>query len=124
MLRRLFFSLALTLGAPPAIAQDFDAGMGAYQAGDYATALREWRPLAEQGNAMAQFNLGVMYDDGEGVAEDDVTALMWVNLAAAQGDTFAVDASAVIAAGLTPDEIATAQSRAGVCLASGYQDCD
>ncbi|WP_435229433.1 hypothetical protein ACMAZE_12060 [Pseudopelagicola sp. nBUS_20] len=46
------------------LAQDFDKGFKAYQAGDYATALQEWRPLAEQGNADAQFNLGNMYYSG------------------------------------------------------------
>ena len=39
---------------------DFQKGYTAYQTGDYATALREWRPLAEQGNANAQYNLGII----------------------------------------------------------------
>ena len=47
---------------------DFQKGLTAYDRGDYATALREWKPLAEQGNASAQFNLGVMYDKGRGVS--------------------------------------------------------
>ena len=47
--------------APPAWA-DFQAGIGAYEAANYETALKEWRPLAEQGHARAQSNLGVMYD--------------------------------------------------------------
>ena len=42
-------------------AADFDKGWSAYKSGDYATALREWEPLAEQGNAFAQYNLGLMY---------------------------------------------------------------
>ena len=46
---------------------DFNKGVAAYESGDFATALREWRPLAEQGVADAQYNLGVMYDKGEGV---------------------------------------------------------
>ena len=45
---------------------DFNAGVAAYKRGDYATALREWRPLAKQGNANAQFFLGVMYGKGLG----------------------------------------------------------
>ena len=44
-------------------------------AGDYATALREWRPFAEQGNASAQFNLGVMYGNGQGVTLDYAEAV-------------------------------------------------
>jgi TPR repeat protein len=54
--------------------------------GDYATALREWTPLAEQGFASAQFNLGRMYETGKGVPQDYKTAARWYRLAAEQGD--------------------------------------
>lgn len=53
---------------------DFDEGMAAYNRGDYATALQERRPLAEQGFAKAQSNLGIMYDKGEGVPANSVKA--------------------------------------------------
>ena len=56
---------------------DFQDGQAAYQRGDYQAALREWRPLAEQGNASAQFNLGVMYDNGRGVTQDYAKAFRW-----------------------------------------------
>jgi hypothetical protein len=46
--------------APEATTESFDDGTAAYAQGDYATALRLWRPLAEQGNALAQSNLGTM----------------------------------------------------------------
>ncbi len=49
------------------------------------TALREWRPLAEQGNAKAQYNLGVMYDNGQGVPQDYAKAVEWYRKAAEQG---------------------------------------
>ena len=65
---------------------DFQAGFAAYQKGDYAAALREWTPLAEQGYAVVQFNLGVMYQQGQGVSQDYQTALKWYALAAEQGD--------------------------------------
>jgi TPR repeat protein len=64
---------------------DFQAGMDATTRGDYATALREWRPLAEQGDALAQYNLGVLYRKGRGVPQDDVQARQWYAKAAAQG---------------------------------------
>jgi TPR repeat protein len=64
---------------------DFQAGMDANIRGDYATALREWRPLAEQGDALAQYNLGVLYRNGRGVPQDDVQARQWYAKAAAQG---------------------------------------
>ncbi len=60
-------------------------GMEAYDKGDYATALKEWRPLADQGDAEAQSNLGVMYDNGRGVPQDDAQAVRWYRLAAEQG---------------------------------------
>jgi len=45
-----------------------------------------YRALAEEGNASAQYNLGVCYAGGEGAPEDDVTAYMWFNLSSAHGD--------------------------------------
>ncbi len=70
-----------------ALAQDFDKGVAAYNSGDYVTALQEWRPLAEQGYADAQYNLGLMYDNGLGVPQDDKEAVKWYRKAADQGDS-------------------------------------
>ena len=67
-------------------AQDFDKGVAAYNAKDYATALKEWRPLAEKGDASAQYNLGLMYGNGQGVTQDYKEAVRVYLLAAAQGD--------------------------------------
>jgi TonB family protein len=59
-------------------------GQAAYNRGDYTTAQRLWRPLAEQGIARAQNNLGVMYENGRGVRQDVNEALRWYRLAAEQ----------------------------------------
>ena len=67
-------------------AQDLQKGLEAAQKGDFAAALREWRPLAEQGDAEAQNNLGVMYGNGRGVTQDYKEAVKWYRLAADQGD--------------------------------------
>lgn len=64
-------------------------GVEAINKGDFKAALVELQPLAEQGNAGAQFNLGLMYFNGTGVAQDDRQALNWFRLAADQGDAFA-----------------------------------
>ncbi|RPH80794.1 MAG: sel1 repeat family protein [Nitrospiraceae bacterium] len=84
----LRFSVALVLSivhlATPAWA-DFKAGEKAYQSGDYATALRQWQPLAEQGHAGAQYNLGLLYANGKGVQKDDTQAWQWYEKAAVQG---------------------------------------
>ena len=55
----------------------FEDGVAAALKGDYATAMRLWRPLANKGVVEAQFNLGVMYAKGEGVPQDNVIAHMW-----------------------------------------------
>ncbi|MBM3522441.1 MAG: SEL1-like repeat protein, partial [Alphaproteobacteria bacterium] len=78
--------LALAAAAAPATAGPFEDGLEAASRGDYAEALKLWRPLAEQGNAYAQYNLGVMYDNGWGVAQDYAEAERWYRLAADQGN--------------------------------------
>ena len=60
-------------------------GVEAYERGDYVTAMKELRPLADQGNADAQFFMGLIYDNGHGVAPDHGRAVEWWRLAAAQG---------------------------------------
>ena len=64
---------------------DFNAGMAAFERGDYATALQEWRPLAELGHAEAQNYLGWMHRWGMGVPKDEVEAVKWYRKAAEQG---------------------------------------
>ena len=68
----------------PAWADD-QAGAEAFERSDYATALRELRPLAEHGDGLAQSMLGWMYEWGEGVPKDYVQARLWYEKAAAQG---------------------------------------
>ena len=68
---------------------DLQKGLAAYESGDYATALREWTPLAKQGDAYAQSSLGWMYQNGQGVPQNYKTAVKWYRLAAEQGDAYA-----------------------------------
>ena len=70
----------------PGSAGPFEDGANAYQRGDYATALRLWRTLAEEGNATAQYCIGLMYTEGKGVPQDDAVAVEWYRKAAEQGD--------------------------------------
>ena len=65
--------------------QQLQQGLEATKRGDYQTAFKLWLPLAEQGDASAQFNLGMMYDNGQGVKQDDVEAVKWYRQAAEQG---------------------------------------
>ena len=71
----IILALLMTLSSPAA-AQDFDTGLFAAQAGDFATALQEWKPLAEAGDADAQYNLGQMYRKGQGVLQDYAEAVL------------------------------------------------
>jgi len=86
----LMVGLCLIL-AVPAWA-DVQAGLDAYVRGDYETVLKEWRPLAEQGDTGAQFNLALLYANGQGVPQDyrvhhpQKEAMRWYRLAAEQGD--------------------------------------
>ena len=75
-MRRLFAFATVLLLAAPAWGV-FDDGQAAYERGDYETAFDEWLPLAEQCNAFAQHNLGLMYANGQGVPQDDVEAVKW-----------------------------------------------
>lgn len=83
----------LLLAAVSAAAADLDAGMRAHNRGDYAAALREFRPLAIQGDAAAQFVLGLMYASGEGVPQNLVRACAW-----SSGSGFVVGRGGEIAA--------------------------
>ena len=66
----LAMTLALTLTASMARADDWYEAWAAYQSGDYATAFNLLKSLADQGDADAQYNLGLMYAKGEGVLQD------------------------------------------------------
>ncbi len=65
---------------------DIQSGLGALDRSDYATALRELTPLAERGDATAQFNLGNIYLYGWGIKKNEVEAAKWFHKAAEQGD--------------------------------------
>ncbi len=104
----LMLAAVLVLVAAPAWA-DLKAGVEAYHRGDYATALTEFRPLAQQGDADAQFILGVMYSKGQGVSQDDVQAQMWLSLAAAQSKESYRKSRDILAERMTPAQLAEAQ---------------
>jgi len=87
---------------------DFTDGVAAYVRGDYTTALKEWRPLAEQGDASAQVTMGLLYDNGQRVPQDYVQAHMWANLAAVQDRIYARWRDD-LAASMTHEQIVEAQ---------------
>ena len=62
-----------------------DEAVEKYKKGDYKPAYKEFKALAEKGNAKAQYNLGIMYYSGKGVPRDPQEALKWFKLSASQG---------------------------------------
>jgi uncharacterized protein len=159
---RRTFCLVLAFCIIPvlAVGQDYRKAEKYFAAGNYSKALDEAKPLAEQGDARAQFliglmyalgrgvpqsystsakwyrlaagqglataayNLGLAYYNGLGVPKDYVTAYMWMNVAATNGNQAAAHSRDEAAKKMKPSEIAVAQDRTGVCLASKYKHCD
>lgn len=80
----LLCAAALVAFAAPATAQDVQSGIAAWQAGDYNAAVQQWRPLADAGNADAQFNLAQAYRLGRGVGQNMNLAEQWFERAARQ----------------------------------------
>jgi len=90
LLACLCLIVAIFLGSAEfAESADFDKGLKAARAGDYKTALRELKPLADQGHSIAQGLLGDMYYSGYGVAQNYTTAMMWYLRSATQGNPIA-----------------------------------
>ncbi|MEC8099002.1 MAG: SEL1-like repeat protein, partial [Pseudomonadota bacterium] len=87
--KRIVLSLGLFFVCAQSHAGDANRAFAAAQGGDFDTALIEWAPLAEQGFARAQYNVGVMHEMGEGVPKYYKTAVKWYTLAAEQGYIFA-----------------------------------
>jgi uncharacterized protein len=88
MRNSLIFALAaLALGAVAASADTLQDGARYFQRADYNRALASWRPLAVQGNPVAQNNLGIMYLDGKGVPQNTSEAVRYLSLSAAAGSS-------------------------------------
>src|SRR5260370_16457218 len=84
-MRSLLWFLTLSLVTiSSSSAADFATGLNAYKKGDYITAAKEWRPLADQGDSAVQFNLGLLYLDGQVVPKDLDQAVKWFTRSANQ----------------------------------------
>src|SRR5437762_2908001 len=83
--RLLLMAIIMLACSGTSTGQNQDA-VAAMVRGDYAAALRLWQPMAEQGNAFAQYSLGWMYSNGKGVPQNYTQAVKWLRLAAGNGD--------------------------------------
>ena len=117
------FAVASLFSLP--ILADFATGLDAYQKGDFAVAFQSWLPLAEQGSAAAQFNVGLLYYDGKGIRQDYAQAANWFLLSAEQDYTKAQhDLGAMYGAGkgLKRDYV-QAYKWLNICAAKGDKGC-
>jgi TPR repeat protein len=78
-------AFAVLATAFAAAAGPLEDGLAAYRAKDYAKALELWRPLADKGDATAQYQIATLYAEGKGVEQSDATAAEWYQKAAEQG---------------------------------------
>ena len=106
--------LAVTWTPIAVVSGPLGDALDAYESGDYATTLRLFQPLAERGDAAAQYGLGVMYRSGQGVPQNYVQAHMWLNLAASRHSPGkdrdkAVEGRDALAERMTPAQIAEAE---------------
>lgn len=86
LLGALLLALAMLPPAARAAGPDFNAGEAAYTAGDFEGAARHFSALAEQGHVLAQYNLALLYEEGQGIERDYGKAREWYRRAAAQGN--------------------------------------
>ena len=101
----------------------FWKGLDAAQRGDFEAVLRECTPLAEQGRANAQTNLGILYYYGQGADQDNVYAYMWANMSAENGGENGARLPDLIAGRMTPSQIERAQDLGRECVAKDYKNC-
>jgi TPR repeat protein len=120
----VLIAMIALLGAWPARAQNFQAGLDAYNAGNYSAAFASWWPLAEQGDAKAQASIGFLYYSGKGVRRDDQQSLFWFNRAAEAGQPtaqFFLGLHYYYGRGVRRD-LARAHSWCDIALSNGYSE--
>jgi len=84
-MKKIFLYFLLSLSCIGSTYADFQDAMDAFDKGDFETAVQEWIPLAEDGNAEAQYRLGRAYYSGQGITKNDKLAFEWSLKAAEQG---------------------------------------
>ncbi len=118
--------VALALLIQPALANDLGRGNAEYRRGHYTAALNLIKPLAQRGDPFAQFSLGVMYDDGRGMAQNYGLALKWYRRAAENGladAQYAAGMSYAAGRGMKQD-VVRAYVWLNLAAAGGYPDAE
>ena len=92
MIFRQSILILILIAASPVFSADYEKGVDASLRGDFKTAFKEWKTLAELGGATFQFQVGWLYKEGKGVTKNYETAVKWYRLAAEQGYAYAQSA--------------------------------
>ncbi len=95
----------------------------AIQSGDYGTAFSIYHSLAEQGDASAQYNLGIMYYEGRGISRHHIYSYMWLSLAKTNGEARAQESLDFLRGQIASEDISKAQALSAKCWESNYADC-
>ena len=82
---KVLYTVLLGLLCTFDIRADFQAGLRAYRSGNFTAAYKQWKPIAERGDANAQYNLALLYERGQGVRRDLTQAALWYRKSAEQG---------------------------------------
>ena len=124
MFSRLAFGLLVfIIFTSNGISEDPKKAWDAYNSGDFTTALIIFNELAAQGDSSAQYNLGMMYAFGQGVAQDNAYAHMWWGFAAKFGDDDAASYRNFLAKGMSSEEILRSEDLARECVRKKYKGC-
>jgi len=126
MRRILLILLISLLAAAPGAARagEFEAGLEAFNSGDYATAYANWWPMAQRGDPKSQASLGFLYYSGKGVQRDDQQSLLWFSRAAEAGQPtaqFFLGVQYFFGRGVRRD-LARAYSWCDIALTNGFPD--
>jgi hypothetical protein len=105
------------------VLESYQAGIEAYNMGNFQTAMEQAKLLAPLGNADAQFYLGKMYAEGKGTLQRNTYAHMWFNLASANGHNEAAEERDILAKKMTAAAVEEAQELAENCMDSRYKNC-
>ena len=122
----LVMLIALVAAAAPnrSRAQNFETGLHAFNAGDYAAAFANWWPMALRGDARSQASLGFLYYAGKGVRRDDNRSLLWFSRAAEAGQPtaqFFMGLHYFYGRGVRRD-LALAHSWCDIAMTNGYTE--
>lgn len=117
-----FFIFSFSLNAQT-FQQRLEDGLNAKRAGDFYSAFTIFEALAEQGYSPAQYFLGMMYYNGDGVPQNNIRALMWVKLSNYGGYYRAHNKVLIISHAMNERDVRRAEQLVYECWQRNFADC-